>query len=304
MVLTNLASAAGSTVIALSNANATFQGNVNIGNTSGNGYPLDVESSATTINLARFNASGAGSNGLNVSGNNYGIYDFVGMTTSPATSASEQRIEEHRSMSTAKPSSMAYRKLQLRRPSDYYNGNSAWGIGVDDTAVANSSAFLYMELNGTEIGDITNVNNTGISYNTTSDRRLKENIATTTAGLCDAHANPRRRLRLHRRPDPYAGAGLHRAVALLDLSGSRNNQRGRRPLCRSGPTSTPWAVDYGRLTPLIVSAVQDIANISSTFEQNLIAWLGNAQNGIGEFFAQVGNFGHGQHPTVHRQRLE
>ena len=48
-------------------------------------------------------------------------------------------------------------------------------------------------------------------------------------------------------------------------------------------------MDYGRITPLIVSAVQDIANISSTFEQNLIAWLGNAQNGIGEFFAQVGN---------------
>ena len=61
---------------------------------------------------------------------------------------------------------------------------------------------------------------------------------------------------------------------------------------------------YGRITPLIVSAVQDIANISSTFEQNLIAWLGNAQNGIGEFFApQVGNFQTTNASTTNTQTL-
>jgi hypothetical protein len=49
-------------------------------------------------------------------------------------------------------------------------------------------------------------------------------------------------------------------------------------------------INYTDLVVPLVAAVQDIANISSTFEQNLIAWLGNAQNGIGQFFAQVGNF--------------
>jgi Chaperone of endosialidase/LVIVD repeat len=40
----------------------------------------------------------------------------------------------------------------------------------------------------------------------------------------------------------------------------------------------------GFIVPLI-KAVQEIATISGTFEQNLIAWLGNASNGIGQLFA-------------------
>jgi hypothetical protein len=48
----------------------------------------------------------------------------------------------------------------------------------------------------------------------------------------------------------------------------------------------PWSVDYGRITPLIVKAVQDIANITSSFKDNLIAWLADAGNGITKLFAK------------------
>ena len=50
-------------------------------------------------------------------------------------------------------------------------------------------------------------------------------------------------------------------------------------------------MDYGRITPLIVKAVQDIANLSATFRNSLVAWLADAQNGIAELFAMVGDFG-------------
>jgi trimeric autotransporter adhesin len=50
-------------------------------------------------------------------------------------------------------------------------------------------------------------------------------------------------------------------------------------------------LNYIGLISPIVSAIQEIGNIGGTFEQSLIAWLGNAQNGIGALFAQVGNFG-------------
>ena len=172
--------------------------------------------------------------------------------------------------------------------SDYYNGNSAWGIGVDDTAAANSSAFLYMESNGTEIGDITNVNNTGISYNTSSDIRLKENIATTTAGLATLMQIPVVDFNFISDPTQTRVQGFiaQWLYPIYPEAVTTNGTPATGPL----GTSTPWAVDYGRLTPLLVTAIQDIANISSRFEQNLIAWLGNAKNGIGEFFAQVGNF--------------
>jgi hypothetical protein len=80
------------------------------------------------------------------------------------------------------------------------------------------------------------------------------------------------------------GAGL-----FSRMHGSLTGVHSRRdPL---GASSTPWGVDYGRITPLIVKAVQDIATISATFKTNLIAWLADAQNGITDFFANVGNFG-------------
>ena len=51
-----------------------------------------------------------------------------------------------------------------------------------------------------------------------------------------------------------------------------------------------WAVDYGRITPLLAKAIQDIAAIGATFKANLIAWFADAANGIGDFFARRGIF--------------
>jgi hypothetical protein len=45
-------------------------------------------------------------------------------------------------------------------------------------------------------------------------------------------------------------------------------------------------LNYTGLIAPIVSAIQSIADIGSTFQQNLVAWLGNAENGITDFFAE------------------
>jgi hypothetical protein len=45
-------------------------------------------------------------------------------------------------------------------------------------------------------------------------------------------------------------------------------------------------LNYEGLISPIVSAIQDIAAISGNFETDLIAWLGNASNGIGDLFAE------------------
>jgi Chaperone of endosialidase/Bacterial surface protein, Ig-like domain len=47
----------------------------------------------------------------------------------------------------------------------------------------------------------------------------------------------------------------------------------------------PLTLNYAGLIVPAIKAIQDIANITSTFQQNLIAWLGNAQNGIADLFA-------------------
>jgi endosialidase-like protein len=54
-------------------------------------------------------------------------------------------------------------------------------------------------------------------------------------------------------------------------------------------TSAPdgiLTVNYIGLVPYVVKAVQDIASIRDTFKTNLIAWLGNAENGIQDLFAK------------------
>jgi hypothetical protein len=179
--------------------------------------------------------------------------------------------------------------------------SSTWGMVVNDTSATNAGAFEVFQSNGTNIGTITNNNNTGVAYNTTSDIRLKENIATTTEGLATLMQIPVVDFNFINDPTQTRQQGFiaQWLYPIYPEAVSTNGTPATGPL----GTSTPWEVDYGRITPLIVQAVQDIANISSTFEQNLIAWLGNASNGIDEFFAQVGNFHTVNSSTDNTQQL-
>ncbi len=45
-------------------------------------------------------------------------------------------------------------------------------------------------------------------------------------------------------------------------------------------------LDYAKLTSVIVQAIKDVANVTGVFKDNLIAWLGDAGNGIQKFFAK------------------
>jgi hypothetical protein len=64
-----------------------------------------------------------------------------------------------------------------------FNGSAAGGAGFNDTASANGSAFIGFLTGGTFRGSISNNNNAAVAYNTTSDYRLKENIAPMTGAL-------------------------------------------------------------------------------------------------------------------------
>lgn len=47
-----------------------------------------------------------------------------------------------------------------------------------------------------------------------------------------------------------------------------------------------YTLNYAGFTPYLVKAVQEIASITGAFKDNLVAWLGNASNGIGDLFAK------------------
>jgi hypothetical protein len=64
-----------------------------------------------------------------------------------------------------------------------FAGNSAGGLGINDTDSVNGGVYASFLSGGTFRGSITNNNNTAVAYNTTSDYRLKENIALMTGAL-------------------------------------------------------------------------------------------------------------------------
>ena len=164
-----------------------------------------------------------------------------------------------------------------------FNGATHYGVNLNETAAGTGSRYINFMSSGVTIGNISNSAG-ATSYNTTSDRRKKENIATTSKGLSDL-------LDIQVADFSFIGdasRATQTGFIAQNLNGvfsdavTTNGDDGEVAL---GATATPWSVDYGRVTPLIVRAVQEIATISGVFKNNLIAWLGDAQNGLTEIVA-------------------
>ena len=69
-----------------------------------------------------------------------------------------------------------------------FNGATAGGMGINDANSVNAGVYIGFLSGGTFRGNITNNNNTSVSYNTTSDYRLKDNIAPMTGALAKVQA--------------------------------------------------------------------------------------------------------------------
>lgn len=114
---------------------------------------------------------------------------------------------------------------------------------------ANGTDFMSMWLGGSNIGNITQNSSSSVVFNTTSDIRLKENIKPTHYGLADlmkiqvADYNY-----IVAKDEPTTGflaQQLHSVYPDAVSVGGENAQ------------TNPWMIDYGKLTPLLVKAMQD-----------------------------------------------
>ena len=165
-----------------------------------------------------------------------------------------------------------------------WDGTSQYAGGFNDKRSGSTGDTVFnFTRNNAQVGSISETN-TATTYNTSSDRRLKENIATTTAGLSVLMQIPVEEFSFisdpsHQRTQGFIAQDIE---ALYPEAVTTNGDNGIVPL---SPTSSPWAVDYGRLTPLIVQSVKDIASLSDSFKGTLVAWFADAGNGIGDLFA-------------------
>lgn len=118
--------------------------------------------------------------------------------------------------------------------------------------ISGSSQLNYLIFNRSSntIGNIYTTNGANIIYGTTSDIRLKEDIRETPYGLSDL-------MRIHVSDYCYkADANKNRQTGFLAQELHAVFPEAVTP-GGDDPQTEPWMVDYSRLTPLLVKAVQD-----------------------------------------------
>ncbi|MBU6235616.1 MAG: tail fiber domain-containing protein [Alphaproteobacteria bacterium] len=128
--------------------------------------------------------------------------------------------------------------------------------GVD--SVASGAALIqFQSPNGTNLGSITQTGTGSAAYNTTSDRRLKENIVPASNGLERLLSLPVVDFNFIGDPAKKKVEGfIAQDVYKVFPDAVTTHDDGEKPLAKG---ETPWAMDYGRITPMIVKAVQELS---------------------------------------------
>ena len=140
--------------------------------------------------------------------------------------------------------------------------------GLQIWAGSNSSAgavmIYFVRPDGTAIGSITQNSATTVAYNTSSDRRIKENILDTASGL-DLLAQVRvRDYNYIADPEKQTQQGFI-AQELYSVYPQAVTVGGE------DPKTQPWQVDYGKLTPLLVKSVQDLRQVCDAKDAEIAA---------------------------------
>lgn len=122
------------------------------------------------------------------------------------------------------------------------NTNSNWG--------SNWHEFIMFRNQGALIGSIVNSGTTAVSYNTTSDERLKFNIKPTNFSIKDLM---KIQIKDYQYKTDSSKTSLTGFIAqqLYNVIPNAVTKGG------SDEKTNPWQVDYGKITPYVVKAVQD-----------------------------------------------
>ena len=130
-----------------------------------------------------------------------------------------------------------------------YNGTALNGVIISESASTSGTTFLGFNSGATNIGNVSRVGATNaVIYNTTSDQRLKSNIA-------DANPVLDKLMTVKVRQFDWTEGDLHQDAGFIAqelapvLSG----------IVTQGKTEEDmWQMDYARLTPYLVKAIQEL----------------------------------------------
>ena len=131
-------------------------------------------------------------------------------------------------------------------------GDNVVLIGGGPNAADTTTALIrfYDAAVTTPQGTITRNGAAAVAYNTTSDARLKENLVDTVIGLAEL-------MRVKVRDGNFI-AEPGRTQQMLVAQELEPVYPAAVSVGGDDPTQNPWGIDYGRLTPLLIAAVQEL----------------------------------------------
>ncbi|MFN8155082.1 MAG: tail fiber domain-containing protein [Bacteroidia bacterium] len=140
----------------------------------------------------------------------------------------------------------------------YNSGNTTTSTalvvrGCDANGTSGSLLQTFQSGNGTTYGSIS-FTSTGISYNTTSDMRLKKNITDSKTGMDVLKKIQIKDYQYIRRGDEVVQGFL--AQQLYEVY-PQAVTKGTDERDENGNLVNPWMVDYSKLTPLLIKSVQE-----------------------------------------------
>jgi len=124
-------------------------------------------------------------------------------------------------------------------------------ISAGQNGASGSDMILFQRPDGTVIGSVSQASTTAVAYNTTSDGRLKEDVNDFDRGLQLVNRIRVRNFRFKTDPHRTVRIGFV-AQELAEVYPEAVSAGGEDPV------KSPWGVDHGRLTPILVRAVQEL----------------------------------------------
>ena len=136
--------------------------------------------------------------------------------------------------------------------------NGTWANGLkiqagQNTQSVNNRFISFVKPNGTEIGAVRQVTSSSVDYNTTSDERLKTNIRPTSKGLNDL-------MQIEVEDYVYKEDMDKPQTGFIAQQVYEHYPNAVSPGGDDVKTD-PWMMDYGKMTPLLVKAVQDLTKL-------------------------------------------
>jgi hypothetical protein len=143
-----------------------------------------------------------------------------------------------------------------------FDGATKFGFVANETSGTSGAGFHAFTVNGTAIGSITRVSSTSaVNFNSTSDQRLKSNIS-------DSQSVLDKLMTIKVRQFDWTGGDVHQDYGFIAqeleplLSG----------IVTKGKTDEDmWQLDYAKLTPHLVKAIQELKAINDTQAETINA---------------------------------